>query len=501
MMNQYIKLNPHDSVAVALQDIPEGTTLTVDNQQITIKDKIARGHKFALKDLPSNENVIKYGFPIGHTTQAVKQGEWVHTHNLATNLSGELSYQYQPIAADKIRKIPKDNRTFMGYRRPNGKVGIRNDLYIIPTVGCINPLLDIVVEQFKALYPDNGSFDNILILKHPYGCSQLGDDFEQTRKILSDAAVQPNAGGVLIFGLGCENNQMDGMIAEIKKLGGYDPKRMKFLVSQEVDDELGTALNMLKELNAAAANDHRVPLPLSELKIGLKCGGSDGLSGVTANPLLGRLSDYITAQGGSTILSEVPEMFGAETILMSRAKNKQVFNETVDLINNFKSYFESFNQPIYENPSPGNKAGGISTLEDKSLGCTQKSGTSLVQDVLQYGEKIKSSGLSLLQSPGNDLVSSSAEASADCQMVLFTTGRGTPFATYVPTVKVASNSYIANKKPRWIDFDAGQLLEKPMDQLADEFIDYIIRVASGEKTNNEKYGIHGLAIFKTGVTE
>ncbi|MCD2256057.1 altronate dehydratase [Lactobacillus sp. CC-MHH1034] len=500
-MNQSIKLDPHDSVGVALQDIPAGTQLTIAGDTITLKDVITRGHKFALHDLAAGENVIKYGFPIGHTTQPVRQGEWLHTHNLATNLSGELNYHYTPIDPQKIRQVPKDNRTFMGYQRPNGKVGIRNDLYIIPTVGCINPLLDIVVEQFKALHPDNGSFDNVILLKHPYGCSQLGDDFEQTRKILADAAVQPNAGGVLIFGLGCENNQMDGMIKTIKTLGGYDPDRMKFLISQEVDDELGTALEMLEALNDAAANDQRVPLPLSKLKIGLKCGGSDGLSGVTANPLLGRLSDFVTAQGGATVLTEVPEMFGAETILMSRAKDEAVFNKTVALINNFKAYFESFHQPIYENPSPGNKAGGISTLEDKSLGCTQKSGTSLVNDVLQYGEKIKSSGLSLLQAPGNDLVSSSAEASADCQMVLFTTGRGTPFATYVPTVKVASNSYIANKKPRWIDFDAGQLLEKPMAQLADEFIDYIIKVASGEKTNNEKYGIHGLAIFKTGVTE
>lgn len=276
---------------------------------------------------------------------------------------------------------------------------------------------------------------------------------------------------------------------------------MKFLISQEVDDELGTALNDLEALNDAAAEDKRTPQPLSELKIGLKCGGSDGLSGVTANPLLGRLSDFVTAHGGSTVLTEVPEMFGAETILMSRAKDQATFEKVVALINNFKGYFESFNQPIYENPSPGNKAGGISTLEDKSLGCTQKSGHSPVNDVLQYGEKLRQSGLSLLQSPGNDLVSSSAEASADCQMVLFTTGRGTPFATYVPTVKVASNSYIANKKPRWIDFDAGQLMHKSMDELADDFIQYIIDVASGEKTNNEKYGIHGLAIFKTGVTE
>ena len=500
-MNQFIILNPKDSVGVALQDLSAGTPIVLDDgTSFTLQEDIKRGHKFALKNIAPDEDVIKYGFAIGHATQSISQGAWLHTHNLKTNLSGELTYTYNPVKFKN--RVAKDSRTFMGYKRPNGKVGIRNDLYIIPTVGCINPLLDIIVEQFKALYPDNGSFDNVVVLKHPYGCSQLGDDFEQTRKILVDAALQPNAGGVLVFGLGCENNQMEGMKAELERVGGpIDPQRIKFLVSQEVDDELGTALEMLKEINAAAANDVRTVQPLSELKIGLKCGGSDGLSGVTANPLLGRVSDFVTAQGGATVLSEVPEMFGAETILMSRAKDEATFEKIVSLINDFKKYFESFNQPIYENPSPGNKEGGITTLEDKSLGCTQKSGTSPVNDVLQYGEKIRTNGLSLLQSPGNDLVSSSAEASADCQMVLFTTGRGTPFATYVPTVKVSSNSYIAKKKPRWIDFDAGQLMNTSMDELADQFIQYIIDVASGEKTNNEKYGIHGLAIFKIGVTE
>lgn len=500
-MNQFIILNPADTVAVALQDIPVGTVLKTTQGTVTTLEEVKRGHKVALKDFAVGDNVTKYGFPIGHATETIAAGAWVHTHNLKTNLDGELSYTYQPQKLANAYAGKQDSRTFMGYKRPNGKVGIRNDLYIIPTVGCINPLLDIVVQQFKALHPDNGSFDNVILLKHPYGCSQLGDDFEQTRKILVDAALQPNAGGVLIFGLGCENNQMDGMEKAIEAQGGIDPTRMKFLISQEVDDELGLALDYLEELNDAAADDVRTSQPLSELKIGLKCGGSDGLSGVTANPLLGQLSDFVTAQGGSTVLTEVPEMFGAETILMSRAKDEATFQKIVALINNFKAYFESFHQPIYENPSPGNKEGGISTLEDKSLGCTQKSGHSPVNDVLQYGEKIRQSGLTLLQAPGNDLVSSSAEASADCQMVLFTTGRGTPFATYVPTVKVASNSYIANKKPRWIDFDAGQLLEKSMAELADEFIQYIIDVASGEKTNNEKYGIHGLAIFKTGVTE
>ncbi|WP_267201525.1 UxaA family hydrolase [Limosilactobacillus kribbianus] len=501
-MNNFIILDDHDSVAVALQDIPEGTVLkTRDHGDVTTIEDITRGHKIALEDIKKGADVIKYGYPIGHATQDIKRGEHVHIHNIATNLSGELSYHYDPIKVPAKGK--KDDRKFMGYKRPNGKVGIRNDLYIIPVVGSVSELLDPLVTEFKALHPDDGNFDNVVPLKHTYGIETPQDNYERARKILVDAAMQPNAGAVLICGLGCTD---DDELKKMKELleeanGPIDTKRVKFLSSADSDDEIADGLAMLEELNEAVKDDHRTPQPLSELKIGLKCGGSDGLSGVTANPLLGRLSDFVAAQGGTTVLSEVPEMFGAETILMSRAKDQATFDKIVHLINNFKEYFERFHQPIYENPSPGNKAGGISTLEDKSLGCTQKSGTSSVNDVLMYGDKIKTRGLNLLQAPGNDLVSSSAEASADCQMVLFTTGRGTPFATYVPTVKVSSNSYIANLKPRWIDFDAGQLMNESMDSLADKFIQFIIDVASGKKTNNEKYNVHGIAIFKTGLTK
>lgn len=489
-------------MAVALKELPEGTVLnTANHGKVTLLSSIARGHKIALEDIGQGTNIIKYGYPIGHATQDIKRGEHVHIHNIATNLSGELKYRYTPIKINVESK--KDNRMFMGYKRLNGKVGIRNDLYILPVVGSVSELIDPLIAQFKALHPDNGNFDNVEALKHTYGIDDQQDNYIQTRKILVDAVLQPNAGAVLICGLGSEDNSELLKIKEdIKLANGYvDTNRIKFLSSYDSDDEITDGLSLLEELNTAIRNDVRTPQPLSELKIGLKCGGSDGLSGVTANPLLGRLSDFIVAQGGTTVLSEVPEMFGAEKILMSRAKNIKTFNKIVDLINDFKTYFERFHQPIYENPSPGNKEGGISTLEDKSLGCTQKSGTSAVNDVLKYGDKLKARGLNLLQAPGNDLVSSSAEASADCQMVLFTTGRGTPFATYVPTIKVSSNSYIANLKPRWIDFDAGELMNESIDEVTAKFIQYVIDVASGEKTNNEKYDVHGIAIFKTGVTK
>ncbi|MEA5009816.1 MAG: altronate dehydratase family protein [Clostridium tyrobutyricum] len=495
----YHILSINDSVAVALRDLAKGSKFETPKGEIVLKEEIQRGHKFALQDIPKGTNVIKYGFPIGHAFKDISKGEWVHTHNTKTNLSDTLTYKYNPMP--EANHIPIDKRTFMGYKRANGKVGIRNDLYIIPMVSCVNALLDIVLQQFKALYPDNGYFDNIIILKHPYGCNQLGDDFDNTRNLLIDAVLHPNAGGVLLFGLGCETNQMSEFLDTLEKVGGpIDKTRIKHLVAQEVDDEYENALNMLQELNETASHDRRTPQPLSKLCIGLKCGGSDGLSGITANPLLGHVTDFITAQGGTSVLTEVPEMFGAETILMSHAADEATFNKIVDLINNFKDYFIKNDQPVYENPAPGNYAGGITTLEDKSLGCTQKAGRSYVTDVLKYAERVKKPGLSLLEAPGNDPVCVSAEAAAGCQMILFTTGRGNPFSSFVPTIKVSSNSPLAKKKPRWIDFDAGKLLETPMEELTDIFIQKLLDVASGEKTNNEKYNINGFTMFKTGVT-
>ncbi|MBP1048085.1 altronate dehydratase [Enterococcus sp. BWM-S5] len=490
-----MKLNPNDTVAVALRPIEQGERLTLGEQKVTANHDIPQGHKIALNDMPEGHDVIKYGYPIGHTISDVFVGDWLHTHNVKTNLSGELDYSYQP----NLQQVhyPKTDLTFKGYKRASGKVGIRNDLFIIPTVGCVNGMAELMLKEFKTNHPDLGPFDNITILKHPYGCSQLGTDHQNTRDVLIDAVNHPNAGGVLVFGLGCENNT----IPEFKeKLGDYDENRVKFLVAQEVYDEVEKGVELMEELYLAAKNDFREDVPLSELNVGLKCGGSDGFSGITANPLLGAFSDFLIAQGGSTILTEVPEMFGAEQMLMARAENKEVFDDIVHLINDFKQYFLSYGEPVYENPSPGNKAGGITTLEDKSLGCTQKAGTAPVIDVLKYGEKLSKKGLSLLQAPGNDLVAASALASSDCHMVLFTTGRGTPFGAYVPTVKVATNNTIFERKGHWMDFNAGSLLEQPMEDVLQDFITKLIAVASGEQTRNEENDVREVAIFKNGVT-
>lgn len=494
-MTEYIQINPSDNVAVALKSLPKGYILHLAKGDICLKEEIPAGHKIALKDFDEKEIVVKYGYPIGHTTVGVKSGCLLNDKTIKTNLSGLDTYSYNP---DFSRQIFTDeHRTFMGYHRSNGEVGIRNEIWIIPTVGCVNGIANQLADMLRHETRCEG-IDSIVAYTHNYGCSQLGDDHENTRKILRNMVKHPNVGGILILGLGCENNQPEAFMDFI---GEYDTERIKCMVCQKVDNEIDEGMRILRELYSKAKCDKRVPTPLSELKVGLKCGGSDGLSGITANPMLGVFSDYLVAQGGTTVLTEVPEMFGAETLLMNRCCNENVFHSTVDMINDFKNYFIRNGQPIYENPSPGNKAGGISTLEEKSLGCTQKSGTSMVKDVLRYGDRASVSGLNLLSAPGNDLVASTALAASGCHMVLFTTGRGTPFGTFVPTVKISTNTALYEKKKSWIDFNAGCIAEnETIDETSRRFIDFVIGIASGQRTLNEEKGYSEIAIFKQGVT-
>ncbi|BDR52418.1 altronate hydrolase [Bombiscardovia nodaiensis] len=492
-----IVLNPKDMVAVAAHPLHPGESVQVEGHEpITVLEDVPRGHKVALQDIAEGEDVVKYGYAIGHATQPILAGQHVHNHNIATNLGANLDYSYQPTA--DVVKPGSPTMTFRGFRRSTGKVGIRNDLYIVPTVGCINSLCTAMARAFSASHPGNGSFDSVVVARHPYGCSQLGGDLVYTRRCLQDIATHPNAGGVLLVGLGCENNQMADMKAS---LGDYDPERIKFLICQEVEDEMDVAAQLMEELNEVAAGDQREEVSMSELKIGVKCGGSDGMSGITANPLVGRFAEWVASQGGSIVLAEVPEMFGAEQVLMSQAKNEQVFQKIVDLINNFKGYFRKYNEVISDNPSPGNKAGGITTLEDKSLGCIRKGGRCEVEDVLSYADTIRQPGLSLLQTPGNDLISSTGMGAAGCQLVLFTTGRGTPFGTFVPTVKVATNTPLATKKHRWIDFNAGRLLDESPDAVFEDFRQTVLEVVDGAGTANERNAMQDIAIFKDGPTE
>ncbi|WP_346686177.1 altronate dehydratase family protein [Megamonas hypermegale] len=492
-----LQINKLDNVAVALKDLAKGDIVSANDFTVTVQEDIPSGHKIALKNIAAGENIIKYSFPIGHADGAIAPGSHVHTHNLKTNLGSILSYEYNPVAPVAL---PVSNKTtFMGYKRENGTVGTRNNLWIVLTVNCVTSTVRYLEKIGRELIKNYANIDDCMGIVHPYGCSQIGTDYTMTQKILADIVNHPNAGAVLVVSLGCENNNL----TEFKKvLGDYNPDRVKFMVTQEVEDEDITGRHLLEELAEFANRYKREQCPVSDLRIGLKCGGSDGFSGITANPLIGELSDLVIGSGGTTVLTEVPEMFGAETLLMNRAKNEETFHKTVDLINNFKAYFKRYNQPISDNPSPGNKKGGITTLEDKSLGCVQKGGHAQVVDVLSYGDTVQTAGLQLLNGPGNDSVSTTALAASGCQIILFSTGRGTPWGTIVPTVKIATNSRLAHYKAKWIDFNAGRLLDgTAMEKLRDDLWETILEIASGRQTKAEQMNFNEIAVWKDGVTE
>ncbi|MBQ6756061.1 MAG: altronate dehydratase [Oscillospiraceae bacterium] len=489
-MEKAIKIHESDNVIICLQELKAGD----EAFGVVALEDIPMGHKMAARDIAKDENIIKYGFPIGHAKEDIKAGTWIHSHNCASNLAGIREYKYEP---NRIPDATEDTAVFMGYNRPDGKVGIRNEIWIIPTVGCVNGVAEAIEDICNAHRPEG--VDKVVAYTHPYGCSQLGGDHEMTKRALAGLVRHPNAGGVLVLGLGCENNQMDDFK---KTIGEWDDNRVKFLVAQQVKDEIAEGVKLVDELMDYAASFKREPVPASKLIVGLKCGGSDGFSGITANPLLGSFAEKLTRQGGSAMLTEVPEMFGAETILMNRAKDEATFEKTVRLVNNFKEYFMRYGEKINENPSPGNKKGGITTLEEKSLGCVQKGGRVTVVDVLGYGDTCKEHGLSLLQAPGNDLVAATALAISGAQVILFTTGRGTPFGCPVPTIKVSTQSDIFTRKPGWIDFNAGELLEgHSMAEETEKLFSYVLSVASGEaEPSSEKLRKNNLAIFKDGVT-
>ena len=488
-----IKIHPQDNVAVALADIAKGEVLSEDSLFVTAAEDIARGHKIALRNIGEGEAIIKYGNPIGLAKADIAEGSWVHVHNVKTGLSESAEYRYD----HQVYPLPEvAPRTFMGYRREDGRAAVRNEIWIIPTVGCVNHVAMNLVEDNQDLV--TGSIDGLYTFTHPYGCSQMGDDHAKTRKLLASLVRHSNAGAVLVLSLGCENLTQDQFKEE---LGQWDENRVKFLVCQNVEDEFEEGRKLLKELAEYAGQFKREPIPASELVVGMKCGGSDGLSGITANPTVGRFSDRLVALGGSTVLTEVPEMFGAENILFSRCETEGVFNKAVSMVNNFKDYFVSHGQVVYENPSPGNKAGGITTLEDKSCGCVQKGGSAQIVDVLEYAEPVTKKGLNLLSGPGNDLVSATDLTAAGVHMILFTTGRGTPFGAPAPTVKISTNTALYEKKNNWIDFNAGSVAEgEGLDQAGDRLLDFVLEVASGAPTKAERRGAREIAIFKDGVT-
>ncbi len=490
-MKKYIIINQNDNVGVAIEDIFKGELL----DGIRLVDDVKKGHKFSLCDIKQGEKIVKYGYPIGEATQDILRGAHVHSHNVKTLLADKIEYRYSKQVIDNKSAHRRDVYV---YDRGNDKIGIRNELFVVPLVGCVNSQAKAIVDSFLRANPTHEGVDGVTAYTHPYGCSQLGEDHATTKKLLQQIVSHPNAGGVLVLSLGCENNRLCDFV---ETLGDYNKDRVRFLVAQDVENEVDEGVKLLCELYDVAKDDKRIKKDISCLKIGLKCGGSDGLSGITANPLVGLVSDYICSVGGTTCLTEVPEMFGAEQLLMNRADTKQTFDKIVALINNFKKYYEDNGQPCYENPSPGNKDGGITTLEDKSLGCTQKSGSCVVKDVVLTGECVTSKGLNLINGPGNDMVAITNLGAVGCHLVLFTTGRGTPLGGFVPTIKISTNSELAKKKANWIDFDAGSLVnDGDFDKKKEELVNLIVDVANGKLTANEKNNSRDIALFKSGVT-
>jgi altronate hydrolase len=488
-------VHPLDEVLVALRDLQAGETLRSATGALTARTGVPRGHKLARVPVSAGAVVRKYGWPIGRATRDIAPGEHVHTHNLATALTTHEDYRYSGHPTAPVSPNSPDSRTFLGYPRHDGRVGTRNELWVLSTVGCVahtaKRIAEIAGQRLR------GRVDGVHALTHPFGCSQLGDDLLHTRRVLASLAAHPNAGGVLVVGLGCESNQLPALL----QAANLDPRRVRSFNAQAVSDEVEEGVRALEELAELLQQDVRVPRPLSDLVVGLKCGGSDAFSGLTANPLVGRISNTLALAGGTPILTEIPEIFGAERILMARAVDESVFNATAELVNDFKHYFTAAGQPVSENPSPGNQAGGITTLEEKSLGAVQKAGDAPLTQVLRYGDRVRNHGLALLEAPGNDAVSSTALAAAGATVLLFTTGRGTPLGFPAPTLKISTTSTLALAKPRWIDFDAGPLLAgASMEGLTESLLELLVATASGRPTRAELNGEREVAIWKTGVT-
>lgn len=495
-----MRVAPGDNVAVALRDLPAGADLSVGGGRLRLRTDVPAGHKFALRDIPAGDGVIKYGWPIGRASEAIPAGAHAHAHNLKTALCGLEDYVFAGTAAAAQPPTgpgaAPSSATFRGYRRSDGRVGTRNEIWIIATVGCVEKVCERIAAVAGARY--GGRVDGVHAITHPFGCSQLGDDLTGTRSVLAALAAHPNAGGVLVVGLGCESNQLGELLEASPFL---DRRRIRWIVSQDVGDEVEAGLAAVADLVDVAARDGRADCPVSDLVIGVKCGGSDGFSGLTANPLVGRMTDRVTAAGGASILTEIPEIFGAERLLMARAQSREVFDALVNVVNDFKRYFIDHGQPVYENPSPGNIAGGITTLEEKSLGAVQKAGRASVADVIRYGERARRKGLTILEAPGNDAVSSTALVAAGASVLLFTTGRGTPLGFPAPTIKISSSSALAARKARWIDFDAGIVVEgAAKEQAEDALFDLVLDVAGGKRTRNEDNDERSIAIWKRGVT-
>lgn len=495
-----IKLYPQDTVALATSELKKGQTVTVDGETITLLDDIPNAHKIALKDFETGEAVRKYDNIIGYASKPIKKGEWIHSHNEVTGLgkSKEYTYDFNPISI-----FPgESDKTFMGYDRADGGAGIRNHLAIISTVFCANGPLRKLARMAEAKYPATENFDGIIAFDQEFGCSQTGKDLVTTCKIIAGIAKNANFGGVLLVSNGCEM-AIPSVLEQY--MGDYDKKRIRTLTLQEVEDEFTAGMELIDEIMEEMKDDKRTPININRLHIAMNCGGSDGYSGITANTLLGTLCDTLVKEGAIMNMTEVPEMMGAEHILMNRAADKSIFDDIVKMMYDYDAYFARYGEKAADNPTQGNKAGGLTTLEEKSLGCIQKGGHCAVMEVLEYGERATKNGFVLVSGPGNDLAGVSGQIAAGAVLTIFTTGRGTPCGFAGPTFRLASNTALATRKSNWIDYDAGRLLTaktpEEVEALNKELYDAIMATVNGQyRTRTEENGYYILGALKDGVT-
>ncbi|MDP1559944.1 MAG: altronate dehydratase family protein [Pirellulaceae bacterium] len=516
----FARLHPQDNVVVSLQGSETGSPWEEElanggpdravGTTVVAMEPIPAGHKMAIRPIAAGQWVIKYGLPIGLAQTDIAVGQRVHVHNVKTGLDAGIATQpdWEPLPAapltTPILTTGDDPNQFLGYLRENGQVAIRNEIWILNTVGCVNQTAQqLAAWANRTLVGRVPNLDGVYAFSHPYGCSQLGDDLQATRNILSGLTRHPHAAAVLFLGLGCENNQLQ---MQLDAIGPEALKKVRWFSTQDVSDEMEQGRQWLTEMAQQISRYTRQPLPANKLILGMKCGGSDGFSGLTANPLLGRIADWHCAMGGTSLLTEVPEMFGAEPVLLGRCDQPSTRTAVDQMIETFKDYFRQHDQPISENPSPGNKDGGLTTLEEKSLGCVQKGGTAaLIKQCVPYGGQASAElgGLGMVNGPGNDGVSITALTAAGAHLVLFTTGRGTPMGAPAPTMKIATNPTLAKQKPGWIDFSAGDFITgtATLDELRDRLWEQILRVASGQQeAKNELNGYREIAIWKIGVT-
>lgn len=488
-MNTLLRLHPKDNVALALRPLPSGARVSVEGISLFTRDPIPYGHKVALVSIPKGGRIIKYGYPIGRAVRSISPGEHVHVHNTESGRAhGDTARPVIREESSLIPRFPQD--TFLGFRRQDGRVGVRNHVLVMASVHCVNGGVERIGREVPG----------VVALPHIYGCSQLGEDLAQTRRVLEGYVSHPNVGATLIVGLGCEALPTRELVDGLRDRG----YRVELLLLQEIGGSRA-AVRKGKELAAELLGEvgklRPEPVPLSELVVGVECGGSDAWSGVTANPAVGAIADALVAHGGTVILSEVTEFIGAEHILAARAISPEVGKAILRAVARREGVAVEMGVDLRgAQPSPGNMEGGLTTIEEKSLGAIVKGGTTPVREFLGYGERPSARGLVVMDTSGNDLESVTGMVAGGAQVVLFTTGRGTPVGNpIVPVIKISSNTPLYERMRDDLDFDAGSILRgEPPTSVAARLAALLLEVAGGRPTQAEVWGHREFAIEPRG---